>query len=151
MTANTREVTSYLPTGIPLPAPSPDGLDSEFWEATRRHELAVQRCGACGTFQFGPEWICHRCHSSDLRWHRTTGRGLIYSWERIWHPVHPALTNACPYVVILVELPDAGNVRIIGNLLGDPLQEVTIGKRVEAVFEDHPSEQVTLVQWQCVP
>ena len=142
--------TSYLPAGMPLPAPSPDGLDGEFWEAARRHELVVQRCTNCQTFQFGPEWICYNCHSFDLGWHRVSGRGRIYSWERIWYPVHPALRDACPYMVVLVELPDDGNVRMVGNLLGDPMQEVPIGAEVEAVFEDHEPEQVTLVQWRQV-
>lgn len=142
--------TSYLPAGMPLPAPSPDGLDQAFWEAARRHELVVQRCTNCQTFQFGPEWICYNCHSFDLGWHRVSGRGRIYSWERIWYPVHPALRDACPYMVVLVELPDAGNVRMVGNLLGDPMQEVPIGAEVEAVFEDHEPEQVALVQWRQV-
>jgi uncharacterized OB-fold protein len=127
-----------------------DGLDTAFWEATRRHELLVQRCNACGGFQFGPEWICHRCHSFDLGWHRVSGRGRIYSWERVWHPVHPALTNACPYVVVLVELPDADNVRMVGNLLGNPDAPVEFDAEVEAVFEDH-AEGYTLVQWRRTP
>jgi uncharacterized OB-fold protein len=83
---------------------------------------------------------------------RVSGRGRIYSWERVWHPVHPALVNGVPYVVVLVELPDAGNVRMIGNLLGDPKQPVAIGCEVEAVFEDHPDGKppYTLVQWRRV-
>lgn len=148
MTSET--ATAYLPTGLPLPAPSPDGLDREFWEAARRHELMVQRCNACGTFQFGPEWICHTCRSFDMGWQPVSGRGRIYSWERVWYPVHPALASKLPYMVVLVELPDAGNVRMVGNLLGDPNEPVEIGAEVEAVFEDHPAENVTLVQWQRV-
>lgn len=120
MSAEATSPTSYLPAGMPLPAPSPDGLDTEFWEAARRHELVVQRCNACGTFQFGPEWLCHACRSFDLAWQRVSGRGRIYSWERVWYPVHPALQSKLPYLVVLVDLPDAGNVRMVGNLLGDP-------------------------------
>jgi len=51
--------------------------------------------------------------------------------------VHPALKNHGPYLAVLVELPHAGNVRMLGNLLGDPQQEVVIGAAVEAVFEPH--------------
>jgi uncharacterized OB-fold protein len=141
---------TYLPEGLPAPRPAVDGLDTEFWAATRRHELVVQRCSACGTFQFGPEWICHQCHSLELEWHQVSGRGRIFSWERVWHPVHPALRSACPYVVVLVELPDAGNVRLVGNLLGEPTAEIVIGSEVQAVFEDHPDDDVTLVQWERV-
>lgn len=147
MTTETAQST-YLPANMPAPAPSVDGLDTEYWEAARRHELVVQRCTACGGFQFGPEWICFRCHSFDLAWHRVSGRGRIYSWERVWHPVHAALKDACPYLVVLVELPEADNVRMVGNLLGNPLQGVAIGAEVEAVFEDHAADGYTLVQWR---
>lgn len=140
----------YLPPGLPAPVPPPDGLGAEYYEAAGRHELVVQRCNACGTFQWGPEWVCHHCHSFDLGWEKVSGRGRIYSWERCWHPVHPALRNAVPYLVVLVELPDAGNVRMVGNLLGDPLQAVVIGAAVDAVFEDHSDADppYTLVQWR---
>lgn len=138
----------YLPPGLPMPAASPDGLDKEYWEATRRHELVVQRCNACQAFQWGPEWLCNACHSFDMGWHRVSGRGRIYSWERVWHPVHPALKDACPYLVVLVELPDAGNVRMVGNLLGNAEDPVVIGTEVEAVFEDHPEAEIALVQWR---
>jgi uncharacterized OB-fold protein len=142
--------TTYLPAGLPVPAAAVDGLDTEFWEAAKRHELVVQRCNACQGFQWGPEWLCYQCHSFDLGWHKVSGRGTIYSWERIWHPVHPALKEACPYLVVLVELPDAGNVRMVGNLLGSGEQQVNIGAEVEAVFEDHEDDGVTLVQWRVV-
>jgi len=148
MTATTSNDTDrYLPDAMPLPAPSGDGLDSEFWDATKRHELVVQRCNACRTWQFGPEWVCYNCHSFDLGWEKVPDRGVIYSWERCWHPVHPALKDFGPYLVVLVELPDAGNVRMVGNLLGDPLQEVVIGTGVVAAYEDHEGG-ATLVQWR---
>lgn len=142
--------TTYLPEGLPAPAPHIDGLGREFWEAARRHELVVQRCGACGAWQWGPEHVCHQCLSFDhLSYERVSGRGRIYSWERSWYPVHPALQTAVPYIAVLVELPDAGNVRMVGNLLGDREQPVEIGSEVEAVFEDHGDgeEGYTLVQW----
>jgi uncharacterized OB-fold protein len=137
----------YLPAGLPTPRSARDGLDKEFWEAAQRHEVVVQRCRDCLTFQFGPEWICHHCRSTDLGWHKVSGRGRVYSWQRVWHPVHPTLKSACPYVIVLVELPDAGNVRMVGNLLGDPREEVAIGSAVEAVFEDH-EEGYSLIQWK---
>ena len=143
---------TYLPAGLPSPGPSPDGLDTAYWEATAEHRLVVQRCGGCGRHQWGPEWICHRCRSFDLGWVDVEPRGLIYSWERVWHPVHPAVVEACPYLVVLVELPQADGVRMVGNLLGDPTAEVTIGAPVEAVFEDHADADppFTLVQWRAV-
>ena len=147
-TSPTTTSTPYMPEGLPLPAPQPDGLDAAFWEGTRQHRLLVQRCRACSTFQFGPEWICHHCRADDLNWHACSGRGIVYAFERVWHPVHPALKERVPYLVVLVELPDAGKVRMVGNLLGEPMQDVHIGDTVEVVWEDH--EDVTLPQWQIV-
>src|SRR5258707_1762749 len=114
-----------LPEGLPAPQATRDGLDKEFWDAAKRHRLVVQRCNGCATFQFGPEFICHHCRSSNVGWERVSGRGCVYSWERVWHPVHPALRDACPYMVVLVELPEAGNVRMVGNLIGDAREELT--------------------------
>ncbi|MFN0096772.1 MAG: Zn-ribbon domain-containing OB-fold protein [Dehalococcoidia bacterium] len=142
----------YLPAGLPQPAPSPEGLGAEFWDGVRRHELLVQYCKACGVCQFGPEYICNECLSWDLGYKPVSGRGRIYSWERAWYPVHPALKDALPYITVLVELPDANNVRMVGNLLGDRHQDVVIGSEVEAVFEDHNDAKspYTLVQWRVV-
>ena len=142
--------TSYLPAGMPAPVPEADGLDRPYWEGTRSGELRVQRCRACQGWQWGPEWICHRCLSFDLGWEPVAGRGAIYSWERPWHPVHPALRDHGPYVVVLVELPHAGGIRMVGNLLGDPRQDVRIGAAVEAVFEPHDDAKTpfTLVHWR---
>jgi hypothetical protein len=136
----------YLPEGLPAPRAQRTGVDKEFWDATKRHELVVQKCTSCGAFQWGPEVICHKCHSFEMGWQKVSGRGRLYSWVRCWNPVHPALKEACPYIVAVVELPDAGNVRMVGNLLGDPKQNPQFDSAVEAVFEDHPD--ATLVQWK---
>jgi uncharacterized OB-fold protein len=135
----------YLPAGMPAPVPAADGLDAEFWAGTRRGQLLFQRCDGCGTLR-APEWICHRCHSFDATWCPVSPRGTVYAWERVWHPVMPALAGACPYLVVVVEIADAEGLRLLGNLLGDPLQDVRIGGPVEAVFEHH--DEYTLVQWR---
>ena len=131
-----------------VPSPTPE--TKPFWEGTRAGELRVQRCRACQEWQWGPEWMCHACLRFDLDWVAVEPRGRIYSWERAWHPVHPALKTHGPYIVVLVELPHAGNVRMVGNLLGDPRQTVEIGADVEAAFEAHDdaTPPFTLVQWR---
>ena len=143
-------IAYYLPATLPRPVPEPDGLDAPYWEGTRLGELRVQRCRACQGFQWGPEWVCHRCLSFDLAWTTVEPRGKIYSWERAWHPVHPALKDGLPYITVLVELPEADNVRMVGNLLGDPMQTIVIGAPVQAVFEPHDeaTPPFTLVQWR---
>lgn len=150
MSATTEPVqatTSYLPPGMPRPGRARDGLDAEFWDGTKRHELMIQRCNECRGWQFGPEWICYRCHSYDLGWEQVPPRGRLHSWERAWHHVVPALKGHGPYLVVLVDLDGAEGCRLVGNLLGDPMIDPVIGAEVEAVFEDHEDGE-TLVQWQ---
>ncbi|SEE49077.1 Zn-ribbon domain-containing OB-fold protein [Bradyrhizobium erythrophlei] len=140
----------YLPAGLPIPVAEPDGLSAPYWEGLRQSKLLVQRCGRCDTWQFGPEWLCHRCHAFDPVWTEVAPRGRIFSWERAWHPSHAALKGHGPYIAVLVELPHAGGIRMVGNLLGDPEQVVTIGADVEGVFEHHPESNppYSLLQWR---
>ena len=146
-------MSGYLAEGLPAPVPARDGLDAPYWEGLAEDRLVLQRCNACGGWQWGPEWICHRCRSFDVGWQPTEARGVIYSHERVWHPVHPALREQGPFVIVLVELPQCDGVRVVGNLVGDPMQDLVIGAEVEGVFEHHRDHDppYTLLQWQVLP
>lgn len=135
-----------LPAGVFPVLSAPGDLDWPHWEAARREVIAIQQCTACQRFQWGPEVMCHHCLSSELTFAPVSTTGRIYSWERVWHPIRAELAPACPYVTVLVEVPEAPGVLLIGNLVGDPREPVTIGSAVEAVFEHH--EDYTLVQWR---
>lgn len=139
-----------LPAGLPIPVPEPDGLSAPFWNGLQEGRLRVQRCPACSTWQFAPEWICHQCHRFHPEWVDVSPRGRVYSWQRVWHPAHEAIRHHGPYIAVLVELPQAGGLRLVGNLLGDPMQEVAIGAEVHGIFEHHPEAQpaYSLLQWQ---
>jgi uncharacterized OB-fold protein len=141
--------TTYLPRGLPAPLDE-EGVAAPYWQGLTRNVLRVQRCTHCGTWQFGGEWLCHHCRAFDPPWIEVPPRGRIYSWARVWHPVHPALKEHGPYLAVLVELPHAGGVRMLGNLLGDPMQAVRIGAEVDGVFEHHGERQpaYSLLQWQ---
>ena len=130
--------------------PAPNALDRPYWEGLRKERLLVQRCRRCDRFQWGPEWVCHRCQCLDLKFDEVQASGEIYSFQRVWHPVHPALSEGVPYLIVLVELAHADRVRLVGNLLGDPHQEVRIGAHVEATFEHHNDVEhpFTLLQWR---
>ena len=150
-----RPSESYLPDVLPVPEADADGLQAPFWAGLMREELLIQRCRACRTWIFTPEWICHNCHGFDLDWTPVEPAGVIFSWTRLWHPVLPALAAHLPYLAVVVELPQAGGVRLIGNLLGDASRPVEIGASVRGMFEHHgPGAEetarppFTLLQWQ---
>jgi uncharacterized OB-fold protein len=141
---------SYLPPGLPIPVAEPDGLSAPYWDGLRESRLRVQRCVHCQTWQFGPEWLCHYCHAFHPEWADVQPWGRIFSWERVWHPSHTALKQHGPYIAVLVELPHAGGVRMVGNLLGDPMQDVVMDAEVEGSFEHHldANPPYSLLQWR---
>ncbi|MFN8027453.1 MAG: OB-fold domain-containing protein [Acidimicrobiia bacterium] len=135
---------SYFPEGMPLPEARADGLDRPFYDAAREHRLVVQRCAACGNAQFPPEVVCIACRSHDLAWEEVPSTGTLTSFARVWHPVHPALADRCPYLIAVVEL--VPGVRLVGNIVGDATRtDLTLDMPMRAVFEDH--DDVTLIQW----
>jgi uncharacterized OB-fold protein len=60
----------------------------------------------------------------------------VFSYTIVHHAVHPALADHLPYNVVLVELPDAGGVRLISNVVDVPATDLRVGLEVEVVFED---------------
>ncbi len=139
---------SYLNQGLPRPVANE--LDAPYWAGLAENKLLIQRCLSCRQWQWGPEWICHHCLTFDLAYEEIEAVGTLYSHERVWHPVHPALREQGPYIVVLIELEGTNGTRIIGNLLGDPEQNLVIGQRVNGVFEHHHEEDpaYSLLQWQ---
>ena len=122
------------------------GVDAPYWEGTRQEELRIQRCIDCREYQWGPELVCHHCHSFNLTFEAVAARGTIYSWERVWHPTRPELVPYMPYVILVVELDEVPGIQLIGNLVGDQKAPLQIGTPVQAHFEHH--DKYTLVQWR---
>lgn len=152
MNTSDQASSTYLPAGLPAPADD-EGVHAPYWQGLAAGRVMVQRCSHCGTWQFGGEWLCHHCHAWDPPWVEVAPEGRLFSWERVWHRVHPALKAVGPYLAVIVELPQAGGVRMLGNLLGDPLQAPVIGAALRGVFEPHPAgaqgqPPYTLLQWR---
>jgi uncharacterized protein len=94
------------------PVPYGDALSAPFWEAARRHELVLQRCGACGTHQFYPRPFCIECSSDDVAWVPASGRGEIYALTTVRIQTAPEFEP--PYVVALVQLDEGP--RMLGRI-----------------------------------
>jgi uncharacterized OB-fold protein len=140
---------TYLPAGMPMPAPQVDGgWDAPFWAACRRHELVVQRCSACGAMRHPPEVVCYRCSSFENDWPAVSGRGTVYSFINVEYPAHPALRERVPYNAVIVQLNEDPTVHMVGNVVDCEYDDIAIGMPVEVYFEDHPDEEVTLPLWK---
>jgi len=73
----------------------------------------------------------------------------VFSYTWVHHATHPALAERVPYNVALVELPDAGGVRLVSNVIDLRPDELQVGLAVELVFED--LEDVTLPRFRPAP
>jgi uncharacterized OB-fold protein len=128
----------------PQPLPVVDDVDTAgFFAAAARGALAIRMCNGCDSVLHVPVAFCHRCGSWDTRWQTVAGTGRLYSWTVVTHQVHPAYP--VPYTIVLVELDDHPEARLVGQLPGRP--ELEAGQPMEVWFE-HVSDDVVLPQWR---
>ena len=115
---------------------TPDEWTEPFWAAAREHRLVVPRCVNCGTYRFPPSPFCYVCRTQDIDWVEQTGHGTLYSFTVAWHPILPDVSDSVPYIPAVVELPNTGGVRVIGNLIDVKPSQAVIGMKVELVWRD---------------
>ena len=80
-------------------------------------------------------------------------RGTIHSHTVVHYAAHPSLAQSVPYVVLLVSLDEAPEIRVIGNLADAPPEDAVIGRPVEAVWEERLTDDgvvLKLPQWRLV-
>ncbi|MEI9992005.1 MAG: Zn-ribbon domain-containing OB-fold protein [Rhizomicrobium sp.] len=124
----------------PLPVPDPES--APFWEGTRRHKLLIQQCGNCGRNRFPPTTFCSHCRSDAVRWLEASGRGKVFSWIVVRHPVpKDVYASDVPYVVAIIELDEG--VRIVSNIVECDPSDVRAETPVRVIFRD-VTDSVTL-------
>jgi len=107
-----------------------------FWAAANEDRLVVRTCNNCGRGHHYPRSICPHCHSVDLRWQATDGRGRIYSYTVVTVP------NGAPYVLAYVEIAD--RVCAMTHIVDCDLATLAIGQPVRAVFRPASNGQKVL-------
>jgi uncharacterized OB-fold protein len=113
--------------------PEPDESTEFYWRAAARRELHILRCRGCRFFIHHPREACPKCESKDLAPERVSGRGTVYSYT-IAH--HGAAGIAVPFALVLVELEEQKDLRVLANLVECPLERVRVELPVEVTFED---------------
>ncbi len=96
--------------------PEDDRDSAPFWKYVKEHNAHLQKCEKCGRFRFPPMPSCPYCGAFSGKWTPVSGRGKVYTWIVVHHPVDPRLAAEVPFVVGFVELEEGPRLctRIVG-------------------------------------
>jgi uncharacterized protein len=125
------------------PLPKPTASSRPYWDAAKRHELMLQRCGSCNAFIYYPRDRCPQCLSDQLTWQPVSGRGKVYSYTVVRRASTRSFSDK-PYVLAIVELDEG--VRMTTNVEAPP-EAVKVGMPVSVWFDDVTPER-TLVKFK---
>lgn len=127
------------------PLPHITALSKPYWDATKKHELRLQRCGKCNRFWYPPSFACPFCWSKEFDWAKLSGRGKVNSWVVFHRAYYEGFQEQVPYNVVEVQLEEGP--RLISNLVGVKNEGIRPGMPVEVVFDDVTAE-VTLPKFR---
>jgi uncharacterized OB-fold protein len=118
-----------------LPLPMLDHDNRAFWTGGEHGRLMISHCNACDHWLHPPVPVCRYCLSTDVAPRPAAGTGRVFSYtvnHQQWLP-----GQQVPYVLVIVELDDEPDLRLISRLVGvDANADVDwIGTPVRAVFE----------------
>ncbi len=126
--------------------PQPDEETKPFWDATKKHELHIQRCADCKQFRHPPGKTCPSCYSENFTWEKVSGRGKIYSYIRVFQPVLPQWRESPPYNIVQVALDEDAEIILTGNVVAAADAKLKVGLPVKVTFDD-VSDDVSIPRW----
>lgn len=130
----------------PIPLKTLD--NHPYWDAADRHELVLQKCDQCQHYAHPPGPACPTCGSEELSWEKLGSdiNGTVYSYIVSYRPFLPGFQDQLPLVIAIVELEKVPEVRLIGNILECPPDDVQIGMKVKMMWEEAAKERA-IPQW----
>jgi uncharacterized protein len=126
-----------------------EGADGPYWTALSRGALALPRCAGCGRWHWPAVWRCGDCGSWEHDWRETPMAGRVYSWTRTHHAFAGAEALGRPFVTVVVELPEAGGLRLTGVLEGHT-DAIAIGQSVVGSPNETPfgGLDIPTIRWR---
>ncbi|PRB70399.1 OB-fold domain-containing protein [Arthrobacter sp. MYb213] len=102
-------------------------FDNKFYfDALNQGELAIQKCLECSQLRHPPTPMCPSCHCLDWRPGVMSGRGEVFSFVVMHHPIVPPFEAG--YVVAVIELEEGP--RVVMNIEGIKAEQVVVGMPV---------------------
>jgi uncharacterized OB-fold protein len=114
------------------PLPILDGLSRQWFEAAAEGRLLIQRCTACGRFQFYPRVHCVHCFAADPEWHEASGKGTLHTFRVIYQSANPEFAEDCPYVLAIVDLEEG--VRMTSRVVDVAEEDIACDMPLRVTF-----------------
>jgi uncharacterized OB-fold protein len=110
--------------------------DDEYWRGLEDGVFQLPRCSGCKGWTWPAHFRCGQCGSWDFEWVALEPKGRIFTYTRSRYAFDRVLERKddVPYVTIVAEIPEAGDVRVMGVLKGDEAG-LKIGAPVKGVIE----------------
>lgn len=122
--------------------------DAPYWQGLREGRLLLPCCAQCARWLWPAAHRCGACGGWGLSWQAVEPVGEVFSWTRVWQPFQGNEDLPTPYVNLLVTLPQAGGIRLLGLLDGDGVQGLRIGAPVMGVFGVRsPGHALPALRW----
>ena len=116
------------------PLPVVDIQSEPFWSACKEERLVIQKCNVCGTHRFPAMHYCANCQSDSYDWVEASGKGKVFSWIIVNHPVPADVWgDDVPYAVGLIELDEGP--RMVSNIVECDHDDIFGDMPVEVTFE----------------
>jgi acetyl-CoA acetyltransferase/uncharacterized OB-fold protein len=120
-------------TEVVRPLPALGGETTPFWTGGEAGELRLPRCERCDVLLHPSAVVCPTCLESGLAWTAVDGRAVVVGCtvnHQVWLPgMMP------PYVLAIVSLAAAPDVRLTTNVVGCDPESVHVGMPVRVRFE----------------
>ena len=114
-----------------------------FFQAAGEGRLVYRACDDCNHALHPPTDYCPKCGGWNTSWRDAKGTGKLHTWTTVMHQIHP--DYPAPYTLVVVELDEAPEVRLVGRLDGEP--ELQAGMPMQVWFE-RLGDGPTLPQWK---
>ena len=116
------------------PVPVPDEVSAPFFDGARQDRLILQHCATCDRWSFPVRERCPHCFAAKLAWRPASGRATLYTFTIMHQVMNPGFATSVPYNVAQVDLDEG--VRMTSNIVDIANDELRIGMKLQAVFED---------------
>ena len=136
---------------MPKQSPVPDEVTKPFWDACNEGKLIMQTCKACDRMQLPPEATCVQCGSGDnFEWREVNGKGKVHGFCTMYDSRIKLLQENQPFNIVVIELDDNPEIKMLSHLPGSAPEEVPVGASVQLEFEATAGTDQKVPEWRVV-